>query len=93
MNRMKKMLMLEEGTMPEELVEKVVTTSAMLGFRLLFLDNNENEAIHRVEVRNINFQDLIRHLQRGESVFIIPKLLENSSKHAKKQAPWYFAHT
>lgn len=95
MDRMKEMLILEEekGNVPEELMEKIVPTSTVLRFRLLFLNDNENKTIHKVEVRNINFQDLIRHLKRGESVFIIPKLLGNSSKHAKKQEDqtlWYF---
>ena len=97
MDRMKEMLILEEeeGNMPEELMEKVVSTSTVLRFRLLFLNNSENKTIHKVEVRNLNFQDMIRHLQRGESVLIIPKLLGNPSKHTKKhenQNPWYFAH-
>jgi hypothetical protein len=94
---MKETLIIEEekGNIPEELMEKVVPTSAVLRFRLLFLNNNENKTIRKVEVKNLNFQDLMRHLQRGESVFIIPKLLGDSSKDTKKQenrAPWYFAH-
>lgn len=98
MDRMKKMLILEEeeekGDMTEELMEKMVPTSTVRRFRLLFQNHNENKTIHKVEVRNLNFQDLMRHLQRGESVFIIPKLLGNSSKHTKQEdrTPWYFAH-
>jgi hypothetical protein len=97
MNRIKEMSIIEEekGNIPEELVKKAVQTSAVLRFRLLFLSNNENKTIQKVEVKNLNYQDLMRHLQRGESVFIIPKLLEDSSKDTKKQedrAPWYFAH-
>ena len=70
--------------------------NSILGFKLRFLGKNENQIIHNVEVKNINFQDLMRHLQRGESVSISPKLLENSSAYKKKhedQASWYFAHT
>ena len=94
---MKETLIIEEekGNIPEELMEKVVPTSAVLRFRLLFLNNNENKTIRKVEVKNLNFQDLMRHLQRGESVFIIPKLLGDSSKDMEKQedrTPWYFAH-
>lgn len=46
------------------------------------------------EERNINFQDLMRHLHGGESVLIIPKFQENFTVKAKKQdrAPWYFTH-
>ena len=56
MNRMKEMLILEEekGNIPEELMEKAVQASTVLGFRLLFLDNNKNKTIHKVEVRNLN---------------------------------------
>lgn len=97
MNRKKEMLIIEEerGNIPEELLEKVVPPSTMLRFRLLFLNNNENGTVQKVEVKNLNFQDLMRHLRRGESVFITPKLLGDSSKEMKKQedrSPWYFTH-
>lgn len=98
MDRTREMLILKEeekGNMPEELMEKMVSTPTVLRFRLLFLNNNANKTIHKVEIRNLNFQDLMRHLQRGESVLIIPKLLRNSSKHMKNHedpTPWYFAH-
>jgi hypothetical protein len=97
MNRTKERLILEEerGNIPEELLEKVVPPSAMQRFRLLFLNNNKNRTIQKVEVKNLNFQDLMRHLHRGESVYITPKLLGDSSKETKKQedrSPWYFAH-
>lgn len=97
MNRMKERLILEEekGDIPEELMGKVAPKSAVLRFRLLFLNNKENKTIHKVEVKNLNFQDLMRHLQRGESVFIIPKLLGDSSKDMEKQEDrtlWYFTH-
>jgi hypothetical protein len=96
MNRMEKMLELEEeekGNIPEKFMRNVNPTSAALRFMLLYLSNDDNQTIHKVEVRNKNFQDLTRHLQRGESVFITPELLEKSSKHMKNKkdlAPWYF---
>jgi hypothetical protein len=65
------------------------------GFRLRFLSKEESQIIHKVEVRNINFQDLMRHLLRGESVFIAPKLKEKSSGYANKRedrTQSYFAH-
>lgn len=93
---MKEMLILEEekANTSEELMENAVKASPVLRFRLLFLDGNKDRAIHKVDVKNLNFQDLMRHLQRGESVLIIPKLLENSLETAEKgddQSPWYFA--
>jgi len=62
------------------------------GFRLRFLNEDEGQTIHKVDVRNINFQDLMRHLLRGESVLITPKL--NSSDDANKQdwAKSYVTH-
>jgi hypothetical protein len=91
---MKKTLLLEEerGNMWKKTMEKA---NSALRFELRFLDNNERQGIHKIEVRNINFQDLMRHLQRGESVLITPELLENSSTNMKKKnrGPWYFVHT
>lgn len=82
----------EEGSMWEKAMEKA---DPILGFKLRFLDTNENQVIHKVEVRNINFQDVMRHLQRGESVLITAKLPGNSLVHSKKHADlklWYIAH-
>jgi hypothetical protein len=89
---MKKVLMLEaekDGNL-EKLVE---TTNPVVKFKLSFWD--ENQRIHSVEVRNINFQDLMRHLQHGESVLITPEFPEYCSTQTKRQeqeAPWYFVH-
>jgi hypothetical protein len=89
---MRKLLMLEEekDDKLEKLVEKI---SPISKFKLSFL--NENARIHQVEVRNINFQDLMRHLQHGESVIITPEFPGNYTILTKKQeekAPWYFVH-
>lgn len=91
--QMKKMSVLaEEGGMWEKVMEKV---DPILGFKVKFLGTNQNQMIHKVDVRNINFQDVMRHLQHGESVVITPKLLNNSSLNTKKQTKvdlWYIAH-
>jgi hypothetical protein len=92
LNEKKLLLEEERGNMWEKTMDKANPVS---GFRLGFLGKDENQMIHKVEVRNINFQDLMRHLRRGESVLIIPKFRENSLTNAKKQedrTPWYFAH-
>jgi hypothetical protein len=71
----------------------VMETDSIWGFKLLFL--NGDKSVHQVEVRKINFQDLMRHLQNGESVLITPKLKEQSlttKKLREGQAPWYFTH-
>ncbi|MEM3459464.1 MAG: hypothetical protein QXW63_00030 [Candidatus Bathyarchaeia archaeon] len=91
---MKKALKYEEDEMEPELSEKVIEKiSVIQGFKLLFL--NGNKSIHQVEVRRINFQDLMRHLQQGESILITPKLQKEFSVTMMKreeQAPWYFTH-
>jgi len=85
-------LKLEEEEM-EDSEKLVMETNSIWGFKLLFL--NGDKSIHQVEVRKINFQDLMRHLQNGESVLITPKLKEQSlttKKLHEEQAPWYFTH-
>ncbi len=80
----------EKGSIPE-MMENEYTIA---GFRIQFLnDENEMHFLHKVEVRNINFQDLMRHLRHGESVLITPKLQESSIGMKKyDQIPWYFTH-
>jgi hypothetical protein len=88
---MKKMLMHEEeeGTKPE-IIE---TPSSLHGYTLQFVSENENQTVRKVEVRRVNFQDIMRHLRQGDSVLIRPKFHEDSDKTKKRdQAPWYFAH-
>jgi hypothetical protein len=90
---MKRVSLLEEerGNMWKKTMEKANLVS---GFKLRFLGKYENKMIHKVEVRNINLQDLMRHLRSGESILITPKFRENSSTDAQKQedrTPWYFA--
>ena len=93
---MKRVLVLEEenGNMWEKVMEKA---NPLRWFKLSFLDKSSNGCqVHRVEVRNINIQDIMRHLQHGESVLITPKLQEDSAIDAKKQKDqtiWYFTHT
>ena len=80
----------ERGNIPESFVEN---TDRVIGFSLVFL-GKKGQAIRKMEIRNINFQDVIRHLQYGDSVIITPKFLRTSEMHSKKQeqVPWYFPH-
>ncbi|PIU58713.1 hypothetical protein COS86_08060 [Candidatus Bathyarchaeota archaeon CG07_land_8_20_14_0_80_47_9] len=88
---MKKRLMLgeEEGNL-----SKVAESSnPVLGYRLQFLSNNETQTVHKVEVKSVDFHDVIRHLRQGDSVLITPKLQENlTKKQRQNRAPWYFTH-
>jgi hypothetical protein len=79
-------LMLEEER-PSEVKED---SDLVLRYELQFLGDDER-AVHKVEVRSINFQDIIRHLRQGDSVLITPK--SQGDLHKKKnpdQGPWYF---
>lgn len=90
----KTLILKEKGISPEKLAEKAFPKSSVVRFRLAYLNNSENQAIHKVGVRNINFLDLMRHLKKGESVLITPELLKDSLTQIKNQnqTPWYFAH-
>lgn len=91
---MKNMLLIEEekGNTWEKTMEKA---NQLSGFMLRFLGRDAGQKIHKVEVRNIDFQDLMRHLRLGQSVLIIPKPNGHALENARKQehrAPWYFTH-
>jgi hypothetical protein len=88
---MKKRLMFgeEEGSL-SKVAER---TNPVLGYRLQFLSNNETQTVHKVEVKSINLQDIMRHLCRGDSVLITPKLREELHTGKKQnKVPWYFTH-
>jgi hypothetical protein len=89
--RMKKMLMLEEEgrTVPEIMGIPL----SLHGYTLQFLSENESQTVHKVEVRRVNFQDIMRHLRQGDSVLIRPNFQADSDKMKKRdQTLWYFAH-
>jgi len=62
-------------------------------FRLSFL--KDNRAQH-VEVEEIDFEEIERHLEQGESVLITPRQKQKpnieSSAHDGTTDPWYFTH-
>jgi hypothetical protein len=60
-------------------------------FKLAF--RRDGCIVHELEVKNINFQDLRRHLQSGESVNIVPEFPDDAIDNEKKdRSPWYFIH-
>ncbi len=63
----------------------------VLGYELQFLSSNET--IHKVDVRSVNFQDVIRHLRHGEAVLITPRLQENPDRKKPSRGSWYFTHS
>ena len=74
---------------------KLMTSSKpVLGYKLQYLNANHSQIIHSVEVKRLYVQDILQHLQRGESVLITPKLQETLQARTKDltQLPWYFTH-
>lgn len=69
-------------------------------FQLFFLKDDENKSVEVIEVEEIDFIDILRRLECGESVFIAPKRKQEFSsslvtkKVSKEDAaePWYFTH-
>jgi len=65
-------------------------------FQLFFLKNDEDPSTEVVEVEEIDFTEVKKHLERGESVFITRKRKQklSLSQIASEDAiePWYFSH-
>jgi len=80
--------MLDEEEKGSEVTEG---SDLVIGYELQYLSNDGSQGVHKVEVRTINFQDLIRHLRQGDPVLITPKLHLHRKKR-QDQAPWYFVH-
>jgi hypothetical protein len=74
---------------------KLMTSSKpVLGYKLQYLNANHSQIIHTDVVKRLYVQDILQHLQRGESVLITPKLQETFRARTKglTQLPWYFTH-
>lgn len=77
----------------EQVSEASEASNVVLGYELQFLAHNASQTIHKVEVRSINFNDVLRHLRQGDSVLIAPKLQESLHSSKKQdEALWYFTH-
>jgi hypothetical protein len=65
-------------------------------FQLFFLLDDEDQDIEVVEVREIDFEEVKKRLEKGESVFITRKRkqkLEPILVAGEETAdPWYFYH-
>lgn len=88
---MKRIVMQDERE--EDISEPIADSMPILGYTLEYLDANQPQIIQKVQVRNVNIQDILRHLQQGDSVLITPKignLQTNIGNQA--QSSLYFAH-
>lgn len=65
-------------------------------FQLFFLKNNENQDVTVEEVERIDFGEVEKHLEQGESVFITLKSREkvetNLIEWEHEVESWYFSH-
>jgi hypothetical protein len=90
MKSVQEFILEEEGTTPKT----IENCGLVLRYELQFFDNEDSQIVHKVEVRNVDFHDVVRHLQQGDSVLITPKFQENSTRKLRQnRTPWYFTHT
>jgi hypothetical protein len=65
-------------------------------FQLFFLLNNENQDIEVIEVEEIDFTEVEKRLEKGESVFITRKRKQKLEPilvaGEETVEPWYFTH-
>jgi len=65
-------------------------------FQLLFLKNDEKQSVEVEEVEKIDFTEVKKHIEQGESVFITCKRKQkwNPNLIASEEStePWYFTH-
>jgi hypothetical protein len=66
-------------------------------FQLFFLENDANQSVEVVEADEIDFEEVKRRLENGESVFIAPKREQNPNvkfiAYEPVKEPWYFSHS
>jgi len=64
-------------------------------FRLFFLKNDEDQSVEIEEVEEIDFAEVKKHIERGESVFITrkreEKLDESLVAEENSTELWYFS--
>jgi len=54
--------------------------SRMKSFQVFFLRDGENQTVEVIETNNLDCEELNRHLEFGESIFIIPKKFISNTK-------------
>lgn len=65
-------------------------------FQLFFLKNDKKQSVKVVEVEEIDFKEVKKSIELGESVFITrkhkQKLKPNMIASEKATEPWFFTH-
>jgi len=78
-------------------IDHIETNGQNPVFQLFFLINNKNQDIEVVEVSEINFTEVKRRLEKGESVFITRKREQKLdpilvANEELLDNPWFFTH-
>ena len=77
-------------------INPIKSNEQNLAFQLFFLLNNENQDIEVVEVKEIDFTEVKKRLEKGESVFITRKRKQKLEPilvaNEETADPWYFTH-
>ena len=77
-------------------INPIKSNEQNLVFQLFFLLNNENQDIEVVEVKEIDFTEVKKRLEKGKSVFITRKRKQKLEPilvaNEETVGPWYFTH-
>jgi len=64
-------------------------------FQVFFLKNDEDQGVEVIECEEIDFEEVKRRLERGESVFITrkqePKARTSRITNKAEKDPWYLS--
>lgn len=68
-----------------------------LAVRIFIFKNNDKGVVEVKEAEVINLDELKKHIERGESIFIVPNLkhrrkLDQVGSRIAPKEPWYFTH-
>ena len=62
-------------------------------FQMFFLRNDENQSVESIEVNEIDFEEVKKHLEKGESVLLSKKEKRkpdvNFIAYEQVKEPWY----
>jgi len=71
------------------------TKKEKLTFQVFFLKNDEDQGVEVIEGKEIDFEEVKRRIERGESVFITrrqeQKLKPNLFSNKVEKDSWYFS--
>jgi len=73
----------------------IETRKERLPFQVFFLKNDEDQGVEVAEIEEIDFEEVKRRIERGESVFITrrqePKARTTRITKKVEKDPWYLS--